>query len=104
MSGIVKDLEAGTVAAYRYLAFLDRERNALIRELYPDHEHGGRIFIPCDSQVNVLGSPLDRAEIVLRAIGVDPHAHDHWVKFIGADLSQVPVVGTIGEKSRKRTG
>lgn len=107
MNAFIKpdDLQAGVIAAHRYLAFLDQERYCLIQEIDPNFKTGDRFFVPCDRHVNCLfhnGSPIDRAETVLRAVGVDPHAHDAWVDHIGVDFSQIPIIGTVGEKRKKR--
>ena len=72
MSGLIKPdgLRAGVIAAHRYLAFLDQERYCLLREIDPNFKPGDRVFVPCDRFVGRLvinGSPVDRAEMVLRA-------------------------------------
>ncbi len=98
-------LRKGTVAAYRYLAFLEMERRHLLYELYPDLESDKSYGFPADRQVNRLyedgASPLDRAASVLKHLGVDPFEHDAWVDYIGVDLSQVPIIGTVGDDGDK---
>ena len=89
-----KTLRDGTIAAWRYLAFLEAERRQLLHELMPEFREGDPVFIPCDRFViETGGSPLDRAGPVLKAAGIDPHAHDAWVEFIGADFTNLPTIG-----------
>ena len=90
-----------TIAAYRYLAYLDREYRALVHELKPDHRPGDLVFHPCDEQIDDLmtnGSAIERAAIVLQALGIDPYAHASWANFIGVDMSSIPIIGTVGRK------
>ena len=90
-----------TIAAYRYLAYLDRERRALVHELRPEHRPGDMVFQPCDEQVDDLvanGSAIERAATVLQAIGIDPYAHAGWADHIGVDFSSIPISGTVGGK------
>ncbi len=90
-----------TIAAYRYLAYLDREYRSLVQELKPEHRPGDMVFQPCDEQVDDLvanGSAIERAATVLQAIGIDPFAHDAWVDRIGVDMSSIPIIGTVGRK------
>ena len=91
MDATVRALAAGIepaiIAAYRYLAFIDRERTGLIRELWPDRRTGDYFFVPEDRQVNLLGhdaSPIQRAVPVLTALGIDPHASDFWTGYVPA--------------------
>ena len=98
-------LRKGMVAAYRYLAFLQMEQRYLIHELFPDHKPWDQVSFPCDRQVNQLydggASPLDRAASVLKHLGIDPFEHAAWVDYIGVDLSQVPIIGTVGDDEDK---
>ncbi len=99
------ELQAGTIAAYRYLAFLDAERRMLLSEVLPGWQPGQVFFVPADMQVHALMEQepvLDRCEKVLRALDIDPHRHEAWVNFIGVDPSQVPVLKFDGEKLRRR--
>ena len=87
MSKIDFQTEAGVIAAYRYLAFLEMELRWLKSEIFPEAEKGAPYAVPCDSQVDrlVLGAPpTARAETVLRALGIDPHAEDCWTGTIWA--------------------
>ena len=100
-SAIVVSLAANvrpsTIAAYRYLAFLDLERRELARELFPDRKPDEGIFVPCDRLVNLLcwdGSPLDRAVPVLAALGIDPHADDAWCELLGKMVLTIPPAKT----------
>lgn len=86
MSALTKELleqaERGTIAAFRYLAFLSQERRQLVEELYPELGEGNTFFVPADLQVGRLinGTPLTRAETVLRALKIDPFIDDDlWV-------------------------
>jgi len=69
-----------------------------IAELLPDRKKGDLVMVPCDRLVDdLLGlfttSPLDRADKMLRALGVDtPAAYDAWVDMIGVDLSTIPII------------
>ncbi len=102
MTGPFLDAEAvrrGTIAAYRYLAFLGREYRSLVHELRPEHRPGDMVFQPCDEQVDDLvanGSAIERAATVLQAMGIDPYAHAGWANFIGVDFSKLPITGTVG--------
>ena len=104
MTAPLLDAEAvrrDTIAAYRYLAFLDREHRALVQELRPEHQPGNMVFHPCDAQVDDLvanGSAIERAATVLQAIGIDPYAHAGWADHIGVDMSSIPIIGTVGRK------
>lgn len=101
------ELRRRLVAACRYLAFLEGERLALLKELAPDFEPGtGRAFIPLDPDVDALHhgnragpetGPVDRAPDVLRAAGLDPYAEAPWIEFIG----RVPV---WSEEKRPKSG
>ncbi len=96
-----------TIAAYRYLAYLDREYRALVRELKPEHRPGDMVFHPCDEQVDDLvanGSAIERAATVLQVIGIDPYAHAGWADFIGVDMSSIPISGTVGGKPPGKEG
>ncbi len=98
-------LHDGTIAAYRYLAFLDLEYHGLIHEMFPDRTPGDHLFIPVDSQVHALcrgASPLDRCETVLRAVGVDPFKYDHWVPTIGVDFNKLPVIRPDDNRPKTR--
>ena len=96
-----------TIAAYRYLAYLDREHRALVHELRPEHQPGDMVFHPCDEQVDDLvanGSAIERAATVLRAMGIDPYAHAGWADHIGVDFSSIPITGTVGSKHPGKEG
>ncbi len=104
MTGPFLDAEAvrrETIAAYRYLAYLDREYRSLVRELKPEHRPGDMVFHPCDDQVDDLvahGSAIERAATVLQALGIDPFSHAGWADHIGVDMSSIPIIGTVGKK------
>ncbi len=104
MTAPLLDAEAvrrDTIAAYRYLAYLDREYRALVQELRPEHRPGDMVFHPCDEQVDDLvanGSAIERAAIVLQALGIDPYAHASWADHIGVDFGSIPIIGTVGGK------
>jgi len=107
MSGPVApaDLRDGTIAAYRYLAFLDLEYHGLIHDMFPDRTPGDHLFIPVDAQVHALcrgASPLDRCQTVLLAVGVDPFKYDHWVPTIGVDFNKLPVIKPDGDRPKAR--
>ena len=71
--------------------------------------HFQRVLIndiaPVDRQVDQLTegkSPLERAEAVLLAAGIErPTDYDDWVDFIGVDFKQIPIVGSVGEGMRR---
>ena len=96
-----------TIAAYRYLAFLEREHRSLVQELRPEHRPGDLVFHPCDEQVDDLvanGSAIERAATVLQAMGIDPYGHAGWADHIGVDMSSIPIIGTVGGKDPGRAG
>lgn len=90
IKALVEDGNRQLIAAYRYLAFLDIERQRLTRELFPEATPGrDLVIVPADRQVLELGAPgpdgegstpLDRARTVLEALGIDPFAPDVWTK------------------------
>ena len=85
-------IQPGIIAAYRYLAFIDRERTGLIRELWPGRQTGDYYFVPADRQVSQLAhdaSPIQRAVPVLTALGIDPHASDFWTDYMPATLVRI---------------
>ena len=85
------------IAAFRYLAWLDMERRALVSELHPEHKPGDVVFFPSDTQVDslVLGaSPLERAVPVLEAIGIDPYTDDCWTDTLDINPRDIPFAGT----------
>ncbi len=95
------------IAAYRYLAYLDREHRALVQELRPEHRPGDMVFHPCDEQVDDLvsnGSAIERAATVLQAMGIDPYAPAGWADHIGVDFSKIPIIGTVGGKPPGKEG
>lgn len=84
---LAASIQPGIIAAYRYLAFIDRERSGLLYELWPDRKTGDYYFMPEDEQVSQLAhdaSPIQRAVPVLTALGIDPHASDFWTGYIPA--------------------
>ena len=89
-------VERDRIAAYRYLAFLDQERRALIEELQPGSQPGDFVLFPVDDLVGGLAttSPLARAVKVLEAVGLPPHAHDAWVDYLDIDLGSLPLMET----------
>ena len=99
--------EAKIIAAWRYLAYLDSEYRFLRHELQAGPKDG-YTFVPCDRHVNLLNpgdgttGPLDRAEGVLRHLGIDPYAHAPWVDYLGIDLSQIPIIGSVGDGGKFR--
>ena len=102
ISRLQRDAEAGVIAAWRYLAYLDLEKRFLLHTLKPDwHEKG--YMVPCDLQVDGLnpiggdGLPIERAPKVLEFLGIDPFKHDVWVDMIGVDISTIPIIGTAGD-------
>lgn len=81
-----KTLRDGTVAAYRYLAFLDLELRNLRAELFPARGAADTYPVPADTQVLALvagSSPFERIERVLGAVGIDPYEDDGWAATIG---------------------
>ncbi len=98
-------LHNGTIAAYRYLAFLDLEHHGLIHEMFPGRSPGDHLFIPADAQVHTLcrrAPALDRCETVLRAVGVDAFRYDEWVPTIGVDFRKLPVIKPDGNRPKTR--
>ena len=98
-------LKDGTIAAYRYLAFLDLEYHGLIYDMFPDRTPGDHLFIPADAQVIALcrrAPALDRCETVLRAVCVDPFRYDEWVPTIGVDFNKLPVIKPDGDRPKAR--
>ena len=86
VAGLAAGTKSATIPAYRFLAFLDLERRWLVHELFPGRKPGEMFFVACDAQVDAVccgQSPLDRAERVLRALEIDPHADDAWVDSLG---------------------
>ena len=84
------------IVSLRYLAWLDAELRALIYELNPEHKSGDYVMFPSDTQVHNLvfdTSPLERAAIVLEAVGIDPRADDCWTKFLDINLRDIPFAG-----------
>ena len=62
----------------------------------PEYKPGDPVFIPCDRFViETSGAPIDGASPVLRAAGIDPHAHDAWVDSIGADFRSLPTISDV---------
>ena len=49
------------IAAFRYLAWLDMERRALVSELHPEHKPGDVVFFPSDTQVDAWCSARRRS-------------------------------------------
>ena len=84
---LVAGIQPGIIAAYRYLAFIDRERRGLLYELWPDRQTGDYFFVPEDRQVSQLAhdaSPIQRAVPVLTVLGIDPYASDFWTGYVPA--------------------
>ncbi|MCH8112040.1 MAG: hypothetical protein IH905_08840 [Proteobacteria bacterium] len=101
VTGLAIDAQQTVIAAHRYLAFIDLERRHLVHEMYPEHDRDDAFFVPVDRGVNVLmreASPIVRAAKVLGFLGVDPYQYDAWVDFIGVDLTQIPIIGTVGDE------
>lgn len=95
-----------TIAAYRYLAFLEREHRSLVQEPRPEHRPGDLVFHPCDEQVDDLvanGSAIERAATVLQAMGIDPYGHAGWADHIGVDFGSIPIIGTANSRRPRRT-
>ncbi len=90
-------VERDRIAAYRYLAFLDAEQRALVRELQPDRQPGDMVLFPVDELVSRLVSttPLRRAVKVLEAVGLPPHAYDVWVDHLDVDIGGLPIIGQV---------
>ncbi len=90
-------VERDRIAAYRYLAFLDAEQRALVRELQPDRSSGDMVLFPVDELVSRLVSttPLKRAVKVLEAVGLPPHAYDVWVDYLDVDIGGRPIIGQV---------
>ncbi len=86
------------IVSLRYLAWLDAELRALIRELNPEHQAGDYVMFPCDTQVHNLifeTSPLERAATVLEAVGIDPRADDCWTDHLDINPRNIPFAGTV---------
>ena len=86
------------IATYRYMAFLEVERRALVHELHPEHQPGDLVFFPVDSQVSNLVydiPPMGSAVTVLEALGMDPYAEDRWIGTIGINPKDVPFGGVV---------
>ena len=71
-----------------------------MREPKPEHPPGNLVFHPCDKQVD--GSAIERAAIVLRALGIDPFAHAERADDIGIDFSNTPIIGAAARQDDDR--
>ncbi len=88
--------------------FLERERLAILDELQPGRRDGELYSVPMDAPVDRLfygrdaATPLDRAVIVLEALGLDPSERDAWCDTVGVDIGAIPVSAVMGPDGKLR--